>query len=158
MPFDGPFQVSCAVALVGPLLQKEISTIRGHPEEKLPLGGIQDALLHLTQLDIQHFLELFTPQRVENNHFVEAVHKFGREFPSRRFHGCALHFFVQASDGLVLRLNKAMPPSMSSAISPPPKLEVRKITVCERSTFRLSPKVSVALSSIPSSICHSASL
>src|SRR6266581_7287193 len=107
MPFDSPFQVSCAVALVGTLLQKEISTSRGHPEEKLSLGRIQDALLHLTQLDIQHFLELFTPQRVENDHFVEAVHKFGREFPPCRFHGCALHLFVQAGDGLVLRLNKA---------------------------------------------------
>src|SRR6266446_5739774 len=107
MPFDGPLQVSCAVALVGTLLQKEIPAIRGHPEEKLSLSGIQDALLYLTQLDIQHFLKLFTPQRVENNHFVEAVHKFVREFPSRRFHGCALHLFVQASDGLVLRLNKA---------------------------------------------------
>src|SRR5260370_26315410 len=107
MPFDGPFQVSCAVALVRSLLQKEISTIRGPPKENLPLVGIQDALLHLPQLDIQHFLELFTPQRVENNHFIKPVHKFGREFPSRRFHGCALYFFVQASDRLVLRLNKA---------------------------------------------------
>src|SRR6266581_9805899 len=107
MPFDGPFQVSCAVALVRTLLQKEISTIRGHSEKKLSLSGIQDALLHLTQLDIQHFLELFTPQRMENNHFVEPVHKFGREFPPCRFHGCALHLFVQASDRLVLRLNKA---------------------------------------------------
>src|SRR6266496_5994176 len=107
MSFDGPFQVSCAVALVRSLLQKEVSPIRGHSEKKLSLGGIQDALMHLTQLDIQHFLKLFTPQRVENNHFVKAVHKFGREFPPRRFHGCALHLFVQASDRLVLRLNKA---------------------------------------------------
>ena len=33
-----------------------------------------------------------------------------------------------------------------------------KIIVCDRSTLRLSPSVSVALSKIPSSNCHKASL
>src|SRR6266446_4097902 len=51
-----------------------------------------------------------------------------------------------------------MPPCINSVISPPPRLDVRKITVCERSTRRLSPRVSVALSSIPSSNCQRASL
>src|SRR6266852_6102330 len=51
-----------------------------------------------------------------------------------------------------------MPPVINSVISPPPRFEVKKITVCDKSTFRLSPNVSVALSNIPSSNCHSASL
>src|SRR3989442_11321625 len=50
-----------------------------------------------------------------------------------------------------------MPPVISSVISPPPRFEVRKIIVADRSTRRLSPSVSVALSKIPSSNCHSAS-
>src|SRR5207244_13213604 len=49
------------------------------------------------------------------------------------------------------------PPVISSVISPPPRFEVRKIIVADRSTRRLSPSVSVALSKIPSSNCHSAS-
>ena len=50
-----------------------------------------------------------------------------------------------------------MPPVINSVISPPPRFDVRKIIVCDRSTRRLSPSVSVALSRIPSSNCHSAS-
>src|SRR6184192_2863081 len=53
---------------------------------------------------------------------------------------------------------KPMPPCIISVISPPPRFEVRKMTVWERSTRRLSPRVSVALSSMPSSNCQSASL
>src|ERR1700751_5738317 len=51
-----------------------------------------------------------------------------------------------------------IPPSIRSAIWLPPKFEVRKMTVCDKSTLRLSPSVSVALSSIPNSSCHSVSL
>src|SRR5256712_695178 len=50
-----------------------------------------------------------------------------------------------------------MPPVITSVIPPPPRSEVRKIIVADRSTRRLSPSVSVALSKIPSSNCHSAS-
>ena len=42
-------------------------------------------------------------------------------------------------------------------ISPPPRFDVRKITVCDKSTRRLSPRVSVALSNIPNSNCQRAS-
>ena len=61
-------------------------------------------------------------------------------------------------DRLVLRLNKAHSrPCISSVISPPPRFDVRKITVCDKSTRRLSPSVKVALSNMPSSNCHRAS-
>src|SRR5438034_5721174 len=50
------------------------------------------------------------------------------------------------------------PPPINSVISPPPKFDVRNITVCDKSTRRLSPNVNVALSSIPNNNCHSASL
>ena len=52
---------------------------------------------------------------------------------------------------------KPIPPCISSMISAPPKFEVMKITVCERSTRRLSPSVRVALSSMPRRSCHRAS-
>src|SRR6266568_3361177 len=51
-----------------------------------------------------------------------------------------------------------IPPSINSVIAPPPRFDVRKITVCDKSTLRLSPNVSVALSNIPNSNCHSESL
>src|ERR1700735_2341469 len=50
-----------------------------------------------------------------------------------------------------------MPPCISSVISPLPRFDVKKITVFDKSTRRLSPSVSVALSSMPSKSCHSAS-
>ncbi len=62
----------------------------------------------------------------------------------------------RASSPLSAGCTKPRPPVISSVISPPPRFEVRKIIVAERSTRRLSPSVSVALSKIPSSNCHSA--
>ncbi len=59
--------------------------------------------------------------------------------------------------GLSVGCTNPIPPCISSVISPPPRLDVRKITVCDKSTLRLSPKVRVALSSIPSRSCHKAS-
>src|ERR1700723_3661018 len=49
------------------------------------------------------------------------------------------------------------PPVINSVISTPPKFDVMKIIVCDKSTRRLSPSVKVALSKIPSSSCHKAS-
>ena len=46
---------------------------------------------------------------------------------------------------------------MSLAISSEPRFDVRKIIAREKSTRRLSPKVSVALSKMPSRSCHKAS-
>src|SRR2546425_793324 len=59
---------------------------------------------------------------------------------------------------LSLGWTNPIPPCINSVISPPPRFDVRKITVCDKSTLRLSPNVSVALSSIPSNSCHNASL
>src|SRR6266478_5343487 len=66
-------------------------------------------------------------------------------------------FWSSPASGISMGCTKPIPPCISSVISPPPRLEVRKITVCDRSTRRLSPSVNVALSKIPSSSCHSAS-
>ncbi len=52
---------------------------------------------------------------------------------------------------------KPMVPLINSFISLAPRFEVITIRHCERSTRRLSPRVSVALSRMPSSNCQSAS-
>src|SRR3989442_2803928 len=78
MTFDGALQMPCPVALVRPFLQQEVASRRGHAEEKLPLGRIQNPLLHLAQLDIQHFLQLLLPERMKHHHLVQPVHEGAR--------------------------------------------------------------------------------
>jgi hypothetical protein len=53
---------------------------------------------------------------------------------------------------------KPIRPVISSLMSTPPGFDVMKIIVCQRSTRRLSPSVSIALFKIPSGNCHKASL
>jgi len=58
MAFDRAFEVPRAVALVRAFLQEEVAAGIGHAEQELTLGGFQNALLHLAQLDFQHPLKL----------------------------------------------------------------------------------------------------
>ncbi len=109
MTLDGALQVAGAVTLVGTLLQQEVASSIGYAKEKLPFGGVQNSLLHLPQLDIQHFLKLLALQRVKNHYFVEPVHEFRRELAPRRFHRRALHLLVQTGDRLVRRLHETHP-------------------------------------------------
>src|SRR5437016_2146173 len=55
---NGTLQVACAIALVRAFLQQEVASGVRYAEEKLSLGGVQNPLLHLPQLDIEHFLKL----------------------------------------------------------------------------------------------------
>ena len=79
-------------------------------EQELPLFGLQNALLQAAQLDLQYFLELVPLQRVKNDDFVEAVHKFRGKLAPGRFHGSAFHLFVKSSCRFVLRLDKTHAP------------------------------------------------
>ena len=74
--FDGALEVPCAVALVRAFLQEELAAGVGHAEQELTLGGFQNALLHLAQLDFEHPLKLLTSQRMKHHHFIEPVHEF----------------------------------------------------------------------------------
>src|SRR6266478_30420 len=67
-------------------------------------------------------------------------------------------FTSRPSIGLSFGWMKPIPPCINSVISALPRFEVMKITVCERSTRRLSPSVNVALSSMPRRSCQRASL
>src|SRR5216684_1998857 len=107
MAFDGALEVPRTVALVRAFLQEEVAAGIGYPEQELPLGGFQNALLHLAQLDFEDFLELLASQRMKHHHFVEAVHEFRRKLAARRFHGRAFDLFIEAGSRLLGWANKA---------------------------------------------------
>ena len=65
------------------------------------------SLLHLPELDFQHFFKLFPAQRMEDHHLVQPVHEFRRKLPARRFHCRPLDLFIQACGRFVFRLNEA---------------------------------------------------
>src|SRR5213594_4324335 len=95
---------------------------------------------------------------MKDHHLIKAVHEFGRELAPRRFHGRALYLLVQPSGRLVFWLNEThatlhQPGNLAAA-----EVGRQKDHRLRQSTFRLSPRVSVALSSIPRSNCHRASL
>ena len=89
---------------------------------------------------------------------------------SIRFMNSGANFLFAASDAVFSTFSSSrglesagtvganpIPPVISSVMSLPPRFDVRKIIVCDKSTRRLSPSVSVALSKIPKSNCHNAS-
>src|SRR5258708_9973870 len=76
MAFDRALEVPRAIALVRAFLQEEVAAGIGHAEQELTLGGFQDTLLHLAQLDFEHPLKLLTPQRMTHPQFVEPVREF----------------------------------------------------------------------------------
>jgi len=53
-------------------------------------------------------------------------------------------FSSRSAAGLSFGWMNPIPPVISSVISPPPRFDVMKITVCDKSTRRLSPNVKVA--------------
>ena len=95
MALNGSLQVPGAVTLIRAFFQQEVAPSSGHAKQELPLGGLQNALLHLPQLNVQHFFQLFAPQRMENDCFVQPVHEFGREFATRGFYRGSLHLQVE---------------------------------------------------------------
>src|SRR5580658_4436431 len=107
VPLDGSLEVSRSIALVGSFLQEELSSSRRNPEEELALRRLQNSLLYLPELDLQHFLELFPAQGMEDHHFVQPVHEFRRKFPARRFHCRPLDLLVKSCGWFVLWLHKA---------------------------------------------------
>ena len=70
---DCPFQMPGAVSRVGSLIQQKLFSIGSKAKQKLHLGSLQYAHLHLPQLDFQNFLQLFAVQGTEDHKFVQAV-------------------------------------------------------------------------------------
>jgi len=94
----------------------------------------------------------------ELDDLVEAVHEFWRRICAVRLpaqYRCT--FLVQARSRLHSGWTKPKPPCISSAIHRHPGWTSEKITVCDKSTLRLSPNVSRLCPAFLSSNCHSAS-
>ena len=112
------------------------------------------------------FLQLLGAERLEGHDLVEPVHELRRELAPRGFHAAARQFARSclSSTTPVVVLARASRSAEAQAwglirllISAAPRLLVMKIMAREKSTLRLSPSVSVALSRMPSSRFHSAS-
>src|SRR5260370_7191952 len=95
MAFNGALEVPRTVALVRAFLQEEVAAGIGYPEQELPLGGFQNALLHLAQLDFENPLKLFAPQRMKHHYFVEPDHKFRRKPTALPFSGLTFTLFIK---------------------------------------------------------------
>src|SRR5207245_11205314 len=157
VPLNRPLQMPRAILQVSPFSQQILPRFRRHPEQKLPPRRLQHPLLHYPQLNLQNLLQLLRPQGMKHHHLVQPVHEFRRKLPLGCFRRVRSTLLSSLSSPLSAGCTNPRPPVISSVISPPPRFEVRKIIVADRSTRRLSPSVSVALSKIPSSNCHSAS-
>jgi hypothetical protein len=105
------------------------------------------------------FVRCSGAQRLEDHDLIDAVHELRREFAARGVHGRAGDLLVERVVDLH-RLSAQSPawPSTKPFISEAPRLLVMMMMQLERSTRRLSPSVSVALSRMPSSNCQSESL
>src|ERR1700747_2411484 len=147
-----------SISLVGSLFQEELPCFAADPEQERTRRRVQHALLHLSEFDLQDFIKLRALQRMEHDHLIYRFINSGENFRLAASTAVLSTFSGNPVTALSFGWMNPMPPCIRSAISLLPRLEVRKITVCDKSTLRLSPKVNVALSSIPSSSCHSASL
>src|SRR5881394_1911843 len=98
--------ISRAVTLIRALLQQKVPSCRCDPEQELALGGFQHPLLHLPQLDVQHFFQLLPPQWVEHHHFVQPVHEFRGKLTPRRLHRRPFHLLVDSRRRLIRWLYK----------------------------------------------------
>ena len=75
MAVNRALEVPRAVAAVRAFLQNELASRIGHVEQEPPFVGFQNAPLHLAQLNLQDFLELFGAQRMKHHELVETVHE-----------------------------------------------------------------------------------
>src|SRR5208282_5415813 len=95
---ESAFQVASAVTRVGALAkQVGFGTRRAGKYELVDASCHQNALLDHAKFDLQNFLEMLVPERLEDDGLVDAVHELRRELPASSFDG-------RASDFLVVRI------------------------------------------------------
>ena len=73
---DGPFQMARAISLIRTFLKQKFFAGPRYPKQELTLGRFQNSLLHLSQFDIQNFLQLLSFKWMKANYFVQPVHEF----------------------------------------------------------------------------------
>jgi len=82
--FNGAFEVSSAVLQVRPFLKKEtLPRVGDRKYEAFIRRRIENSLLHLSQFQIEDPAQFIFAQLLIDNHFVDSVHEFGREFAAR---------------------------------------------------------------------------
>src|SRR5258708_12260661 len=117
---NGTPQAARSIPLIGPFFQQELPSFARHSKLKMARRGIQEALLHLPQFDLQHFVKFFALQRAKHHDCIEPVHELRRKLPPRCFHRRPLHLLVQVRYRLVFRLDKSHSPRHQLLDLPPP--------------------------------------
>src|SRR5579871_1670526 len=163
---DGTLQVAGAILQIGTLAKQVILGAIGKREyERCAVGRGEDALLHDVQFKRQNLTQLCNTEGLEHHRLVDAVHELGGEL-------LACRIDAGASDlvsSLVVHHAGGMAPldltSAEAQTRPQDRTHLGRTQVAghenerAREVYRrLSPSVSVALSKIPSSRFHSASL
>jgi len=82
----------------------------------------------------------------------------GEKLTPRRFRGGTFDLLIEPCGGSVFGLNKAHAALHEFANFTATQVGMRKITVWDKSTLRLSPNVNVAYPALPRSNCQSESL
>src|SRR5271165_2582848 len=137
---DGALQVACSISLVGALLQQE-----------LPSSFVIRNWKGLVAQSNKRFCTC--PNSISSTSSSSSrFNGWNTTTLSKRFINSGENFRRAASTAVLSTFSfnplagmsfgrmKPIPPCINSVISPPPRFEVRKITVCDRATLRLSPK------------------
>ena len=80
MPFDGAFQMTCAVLQVRTFAEQELLGVRRTSENELFVGlRRHDPVLDVVQFDIQDLAEMVLAKRLENDNLINTIHEFRRK-------------------------------------------------------------------------------
>src|ERR1700733_5265802 len=75
-PLNGALQVACSVALVGTFSQEKCAPFFGDSKLEPTRSRVQHAPLHIAQLDLENFVQVLAPERMEHYNFVQTIHEF----------------------------------------------------------------------------------
>src|SRR5947209_967212 len=77
-----------------------LGSIGGLKYERLVARGVEDALLHQVQFDIQNLAQFIGTERLERDDLIQTVDELRRELPASSFDTAALDFAVKLLVGL----------------------------------------------------------
>src|SRR4030095_3413524 len=92
--FDRSFQVPRAVLKVDTLFQEELFGFVRALEDKLLAGASHNAILNLTELELEYLLEVIFLEAAEHPYFVDSIHELGREFSFGRLGCCSINLLI----------------------------------------------------------------
>src|SRR5271165_4445509 len=108
MTLDGPLQVTSAILHVGPLADQELLYRSRAAEYELVIaGGLQNALLQHSQLDLEDLFQVFGAQGAEDHDLVDAVHELRRKLSPGGVHRGAIDLVVEPGVQVGLLVNES---------------------------------------------------